>query len=167
MPLLFLLSFFALFVYPFNYLIQNIRDYKSWDKDGLGEEKLVAALRLVLAGHPVSARQACRQVFGEGYPNVHQTLGNLYKRKFGESIALAKKLSLKVREQRLQQVEDEWIIMGRPGNPAWKPYLTRDEEKLIASFLQMCHYMHMPFNRDAFKVSCLCARTHTHARTTT
>ena len=120
-------------------------------------------MKLVLGNKPVSARQACRDVFGEGYPNVHRTLGNVYKEKFGESIAFAKKLSDKVRQERRQQLDEEWIQMKKPGNPDWKPYLTPDEEELIVSFLETCNYMHMPFNRDAFKVSNdLDSLSHTH-----
>ena len=66
---------------------------------------------LVLGDQPVSARQACREVFGEGYPNVHRTLDNVYKDKFGESITLVKKLRDKVRQERLNQLDEEWIQM--------------------------------------------------------
>ena len=134
------------------------RGYKAWDADGLGEEKMVAAMRMVLGEKPVSARQACRDVFGDKFPNIHRTLGNLYKRKFGDSIGLAKNLSEKSRQERLKILDEEWIVMGKPGNPNWKPYLTPDEEMLIVSFLQTCNFMHMPFNRDAFKAS-VCVRT--------
>jgi len=133
--------------------VQKNRGYKSWDADGLGEERLVAALKLVLGDEPVSARQACRDVFGEGFPNVHRTLGNLYKKTFGGSISGARKLSVKVRRERLQQLDEDWIVMGKPGNPNIHPYLMPDEEELVVSFLTTCNYMHMPFNRDAFKVS--------------
>ena len=145
------------------------RGYKKWDQDGLGEEKLVHALKLVLADDPVSARQACRQVFGEGFPNLHRTLGNVYKKKFGDSIGSAKKLSLEKRKERIKQLDDEWIVMGKPGNPNWQAYLTPDEEKLIASFLETCNYMHLPFNRDAFKVSAciICSGMHAHTQTHT
>jgi len=129
------------------------RAYKEWDRDGLGSEKMLAALKLVLGDVPVSARQACRDVFGEGFPNVHKTLGNLYKRNFGESIAHAKKLPPKVRKERIEILEEEGVNMAKPGNPKFMPYLTPDEEELIVSFLKTCNYMHMPFNRDAFKVS--------------
>ena len=108
----------------------------------------------MLGDEPVSARQACRDVFGEGFPNVHRTLGNLYKKTFdGDSIGLARKLSRKVRQERLKQLDEEWITMGKPGNPQHVPYLTPDEEELVVSFLKTCNFMHMPFNRDAFKVS--------------
>ena len=127
------------------------------------------ALKLVLADDPVSARQACRQVFGEGFPNLHRTLGNVYKKKFGDSIGSAKKLSLEKRKERIKQLDDKWIVMGKPGNPNWQAYLTPDEEKLIASFLQTCNYMHLPFNRDAFKVSAciICSGMHAHTQTHT
>ena len=152
---------FCCFCCHFAVFLQAPRGYKAWDADGLGEDKLVEALKLVLGEKPVSARQACRDIFGEKFPNVHRTLGNLYKRKFGESIALAKRLSAESRKQRLKIISDEWIIMGKPGNPSWKPYLTADEEKLIVSFLKTCNFMHMPFNRDAFKVSIhACMYTH-------
>ena len=134
-------------------LCKGKRGYKAWDKDGLGEDKLVAAMKLVLGETPVSARQACKEVFGEGYPNVHRTLGNAYKDKFGESIGLAKKLTVEVRRERCVQLDEEWIQMKKPGNPDWEPYLTPDEELLIANFLKTCNFMHMPFNRDGFKVS--------------
>ena len=107
---------------------------------------------LVLADKPISARNACKEVFGEKFPNVHRTLGNLYKDKFGESIGLARKLSLKEKSARRAKLQDEWVHLPRPGNPMMQPYLTPDEEELICSFLQTCNYMHMPFNRDAFKV---------------
>ena len=110
------------------------------------------AMILVLGDEPISARNACRSVFGEKFPNVHRTLGNLYKQKFGESIGLAKRLKKSERQNRRNQLEEEWINMPRVGNPNWTPYLTRDEEDLVCSFLQTCNYMHMPFNRQAFKV---------------
>ena len=113
---------------------------------------MVNAMLLVLGEEPLSARQACLKVFGAGFPNVHRTLGNLYQRKFGESIGLAKKLSAKKREQRRQQINEEWIEMPKPGNPMWEPYLQPDEEELIVSFLKTCNFMHMPFDRNAFKV---------------
>ena len=47
--------------------------------------------------------------------------------------------------------------LPKPDNPNFVAYLTPDEEKLVCSFLQTCNYMHMPFNRDAFKVSVACA----------
>ena len=48
---------------------------------------MVKALKLVLGDEPISARQACRDIFGEDYPTVQSTLGNLYKKTFGgESI---------------------------------------------------------------------------------
>lgn len=149
------LSFCIILVFFFFFLyLQKRRGYKAWDADGLGEDKLVAALKLVLGDEPVSARQACRDVFGEGFPNVHRTLGNLYKKTFdGDSIGLARKLSRKVRQERLKQLDEEWITMGKPGNPQHVPYLTPDEEELVVSFLKTCNFMHMPFNRDAFKVS--------------
>ena len=52
--------------------------------------------------------------------------------------------------------------MGEPGNPEMKAYLTPDEEELLVSFLQTCNYMHMPFNRDAFKVSSYLVPSHTY-----
>ena len=119
----------------------------------------------MLADKPISARRACREVFGSKFPNVHRTLGNLYKKRYGgESIGLAKKLSLKVRQQRRQELDETGgIQLPRPGNPAVQAYLTPDEEELIVSFLQTCNFMHMPFNRDAFKVSkCMHVYTHTH-----
>ena len=114
---------------------------------------MLAALKLVLGNFPLSARKACRQVFGEGFPNVHKTLGNIYKRNFGDSIGRAKHLDPKVRNERIAKLEEEGVVMGEPGNPEIKAYLTPDEEELLVSFLQTCNYMHMPFNRDAFKVS--------------
>ena len=117
---------------------------------------MVEALKLVLGDVPVSARQACRDVFGEGFPTVHKTLGNLYKRNYGESIAQAKHLSPEERKRRIQILDKEGVAMGEPGNPDIKPYLTPDEEELIVKFLETCNYMHMPFNRDAFKVSIPC-----------
>lgn len=108
----------------------------------------------MLGDHPKSARRACREIFGSKFPNVHRTLGNLYKKRYGESIGLAKKLSLKVRQKRREELEETGgIVLPRPGNPAVQAYLTPDEEELIVSFLQTCNFMHMPFNRDAFKVS--------------
>lgn len=126
----------------------------------------------MLGEDPVSGRQACRQVFGEEFPNIHRTLSSLYQKRFGDSIGLAKKLTPEQRKERIEQLDDEWIEMGKPGNLEWKPYLTPDEELLIASFLKTCNYMHMPFNRDAFKVIQACdiftrSRTHTHAHTIT
>ena len=109
-------------------------------------------MMLVLGEDPISARSACYKIFGEKFPNVHRTLGNLYKAKFSESISLAKKLSKKERENRRNQLQEEGLHLRRPGNPEWKPHLTPDEEKLIVCFLQTCGYMHMPFNRDGFKV---------------
>ena len=132
---------------------QQTRSYKAWDKDGLGEEKMVAAIKLVLGEEKLSVRAACRRVFGEKFPNIYRTVGNLYKRHFKESIGLAKNLSQKTRKLRIEQLDAEWIQMGQPGNPNWKPYLTPDEEELIVCFLQTCNFMHMPFNRDAFKAS--------------
>lgn len=108
---------------------------------------------LVLDDKPLSARNACREVFGPQFPNVHRTLGNLYKAKFNESIGLARKLSQKKRQARREQIEEEGLNLPRAGNPNWVAYLTPDEEKLVCSFLQTCNYMHLPFNRDAFKVS--------------
>ena len=108
----------------------------------------------MLGDHPKSARRAYREIFGSKFPNVHRTLGNLYKKRYGESIGLAKKLSLKVRQKRREELEETGgIVLPRPGNPAVQAYLTPDEEELIVSFLQTCNFMHMPFNRDAFKVS--------------
>ena len=133
------------------------RGYRKWDKDGLGDEKMVQAFKLVLGDEPMSARNACKIVFGEKFPNVHRTLGNLYKAKFKESIGLAKKLTKKQRQERRAKVEAEWVQLPKPGNPNFVAYLTPDEEKLVCSFLQTCNYMHMPFNRDAFKVSVACA----------
>ena len=124
--------------------------YKAWDQEGFGEEKMLAALKLVLGNFPVSARKACRKVFGEGFPNVHKTLGNIYRRNFGDSIGQARNLDPKVRNERLAKLEEEGLVMGERGNPEIKAYLTPDEEELIVSFLQTCNYMHMPFNRDAF-----------------
>ena len=118
----------------------------------MGEEKMLDAMLMVLGEDPVSARSACHMIFGQKFPNVHRTLGNLYKAKFSESISLAKKLSKKERQKRRAQLQEEGIHLPRPGNPEWKPYLTPDEEKLIVCFLQTCSYMHMPFNRDGFKV---------------
>ena len=131
------------------------RGYKSWNKDGLGEEKMLQAMLLVLADEPVSARNACKQIFGEKFPNVHRTLGNLYKSRFGESIGLARKLSIAKRRERRKQLEECSVELPHVGNPTWQPYLTPDEEKLVCSFLQTCNFMHLPFNRDAFKVVCL------------
>lgn len=112
----------------------------------------------------MSCRQACREVFGEKFNNVHRTLGNLYQKKYGESIGLAKKLSLKVRQQRRKELDEAGgVQLPRPGNPACQPYLNTDEEELIVQFLQTCNFMHMPFNRDAFKVStCMFLFMHTH-----
>ena len=113
----------------------------------------------------MSARRACREIFGDKFPNVHRTLGNLYKKKYNESIGLAKKLSLKARQERRKEIEEsDPVLLPRPGNPAVQAYLTKDEEELIVSFLQTCNFMHMPFNRDAFKVSicmhsCTCSHT--------
>lgn len=131
------------------------RGYKKWDSDGLGEEKMAKAMLLVLGDEPISARNACREVFGAKFPNVHRTLGNLYKNKFKESIGLAKKLNKEQRKARRKIINDEWVSLPRPGNPNWVAYLTPDEEQLVCSFLQTCNYMHMPFNRDAFKVSAM------------
>ena len=117
---------------------------------------MVAAMKLVLAPNPISSRQAIRLIFGSEFPNLHRTLGNMYQKKFHESIGLAKKLSPKVREERCKQLDDEWIVPSKPGNPNWKPYLTQDEEKLIVEFLRTCNFMHMPFNRVGFKVSATC-----------
>ena len=113
---------------------------------------MFAAMMLVLGEEPMSARNACKKVFGDKFPNVHRTLGNLYKRHFGDSIGLARKMSLSSRASRRAQLQEEWIKLPRPGNPNMQSYLTPDEEELICSFLQTCNYMHMPFNRDAFKV---------------
>lgn len=113
---------------------------------------MFTAMMLVLGEVPMSARNACKKVFGEKFPNVHRTLGNLYKSKFGESIGLARKLSSKERARRRAQLEEESISLPRPGNPTMQSYLTPDEEKLICCFLKTCNFMHMPFNRDAFKV---------------
>ena len=135
-------------------LLQKQRSYKKWDADGFGSEKLTAALKLVLGEKPVSARQACREVFGDKFPNVHRTLGNLYQKKYGESIGMAKKLSPKIRRGRLEELEESGPVpLSKPGNPNIQPYLTDDEEELLVSFMQTCNYMHMPFNREAFKVS--------------
>ena len=124
----------------------------AWDSDGIEEEKMFKAFLLMLGDEPMSARNACREVFGPKFPNVHRTLGNLYKARFKESIGLAKKMIQKEREARRHEVEEEWLHLPRPSNPNWVAYLTPDE-KLICSFLQTCNYMHLPFNRDAFKVS--------------
>ena len=118
---------------------------------------MLVALKLVLGDVPVSAREACRRVFGADFPNVHRTLGNLYKRNYSESIASAKRLNAKDRKERIKQLDLDGFLMGAPGNPSCKPYLTSDEEELLVHFLQTCNFMHMPFNRDAFKVS-----THTY-----
>ena len=161
---------FAVVLFVFSHQIflffsQKQRAYKAWDVDGLGAERLTAALKLVLGDKPKSCRQACREVFGDKFKSVHRTLGNLYQKKYGESIGLAKKLSLKVRQQRLKDLEESGgLELPRPGNPACQPYLTPDEEELIVSFLQTCNFMHMPFNRDAFKVSSL-HHVHVHAHT--
>lgn len=114
---------------------------------------MLEAMKLVLGEKPMSARNACKEVFGEKFPNTHRTLGNLYKSKFKESIGLAKKLSQKQRKARREQLDEEGLQLPRPGNPNWVAYLTPDEEKLVCSFLQTCNYMHLPFNRDAFKVN--------------
>ena len=113
---------------------------------------MTKAMLLVLDDELMSARNACKVVFGEKFPNVHRTLGNIYKTMFKESIGLARKLSKKVRQQRQQEIEEIGVNLPRVDNKDWKPYLTSDEEELICSFLQTCNYMHMPFNRDAFKV---------------
>ena len=110
-------------------------------------------MNLVLGDQPVSEWQTWREVFGEGYPNVHRTLDNVYKDKFDESIALVKKLRDKVRQERRNQLDEEWIQMWKSGNPDCVSYLTPDEEELIVSFLETCNYMHLPFNRDSFNVS--------------
>ena len=127
-------------------------------------------MKLVLGEQKVSVRQACRQVlFGEGYPNIYRTVGNMYKRHFGDAIGLAKHLSQAERKVRIDKLDSEWVEMGKPGNPNWQSYLTPDEEKLIVCFLQTCNFMHMPFNRDAFKVStahALFCKCTVHAHTT-
>ena len=119
----------------------------------MGEERMMKAMLLVLDDeNPMSARNACKQIFGEKFPNVHRTLGNLYKSKFQESIGLAKKLSKKEKRSRRERIVEEGINLPQVGNKNWQAYLTSDEEELVCSFLQTCAYMHMPFNRDAFKV---------------
>ena len=119
------------------------RAYKGWNADGFGAERMVDAMLLVLGETPISARMACKKVFGDKFPNVHRTLGNLYQRKFDASIASAKRLSSKARQERRSQLQTDGIDLPKPGNPDWKPYLTADEELLICSFLTTCNYMHM------------------------
>ena len=74
------------------------------------------AMLLVLGDEPMSARNACKVVFGEKFPNVHRTLGNIYKTMFKESIGLARKLNAKVREKRRQHITEVGVNLPRVDN---------------------------------------------------
>lgn len=97
-----------------------------------------------------SARKACKLVFGEGEKNVNKTVGKKYKSMFGDSIGNAKNLNRKERERRLLIIK-EGVVLSRPGNPNFQPYLTPDEDDMVACLLATCSYMHMPFDRVCFR----------------
>ena len=37
------------------------------------------------------------------------------------------------------------------GNPNFSGYLKYDERALLADYLEVCHYLHLPFNVDSFR----------------
>ena len=123
---------------------------------------MTRAMKLVLGGK--SSRKACREVFGEKYPNIHRTLGNTFKKHFGISVVSVKNLSETKRKEMQASVDDEGFFLPKPGNPNWQRYLEKDEEELLCSFLTTCNYMHIPFNRQAFKgLVCAIAMANGHA----
>ena len=74
------------------------------------------AMFLVFADEPMSARNECKIVFGEKFPNEPRTLGNIYKTTFKESIGLARKLNAKVREKRRQHIAEVGVNLPHVGN---------------------------------------------------
>ena len=118
-------------------------------------------MKFVLSGH--SARKAYRRVFGESFPHLHRTLGNLFKKRFGISVANVKNFSKTKIQEMQNSLDEEGVCLPKPGNPHWKPYLEKDEEELLCSFLSTCNYMHIPFDRRAFKgLVCAIAMTNGH-----
>ena len=74
-----------------------------------------------------------------------------YKKNFGDTVKEAKLLTKKEREQRLQQITTSGVDRTAMGNPNFKTYLKYDERALLADYLQVCHFLHLPFNVHSFR----------------
>ena len=74
-----------------------------------------------------------------------------YKNNFGDSVTECKRLSVKEKRRRLNQITEDGVQRKAIGNPNFKNYLKYDERALLADYLEVCHFLHLPFNVDSFR----------------
>ena len=62
-----------------------------------------------------------------------------------------KRLSSAEKKRRLHQITRQGPKRKAMGNPNFKRYLKYDERTLLADYLEVCHFLHLPFNVDSFR----------------
>ena len=62
-----------------------------------------------------------------------------------------KKLSADEKKRRVQFLLENGVRRKLVGNPNFKRYLKYDERLLLADYLEVCHFLHLPFNADSLR----------------
>ena len=74
-----------------------------------------------------------------------------YKATFKDSVSACKKLSKQEKKRRIEFLTEVGVQRPRAGNPNFVGYLKYDERLLIADYLEVCHFLHLPFNADSLR----------------
>ena len=74
-----------------------------------------------------------------------------YQATFNDSVRNLKKLSVEEKKKRVQFLLDNSVHRKPVGNPNFKRYLKYNERLLIADYLEVCHFLHLPFNADSLR----------------
>ena len=74
-----------------------------------------------------------------------------YRKNFGDTVKDCKSLSNNEKKRRLEQITTNGVKRTAMGNPQWERYLKHDERLLIADYLEVCHFLHLPFNVESFR----------------
>lgn len=82
---------------------------------------------------------------------LHAFTARNYQKNFGDTVKDCKILTKKERKRRLEQVTTNGVKRVAMGNPNFKRYLKYDERALIADYLEVCHFLHLPFNVHSFR----------------
>ena len=51
----------------------------------------------------------------------------------------------------MSQITTNGVDRATMGNPNFKGYLKYDERALLADYLEVCHFLHLPFNTPSFR----------------
>ena len=89
-----------------------------------------------------------------------------YKKNFGDSVVDCKRLSAQEKKRWLDQITTADVKRKALGNENFVSYLKYDERALLADYLEVCHFLHLPFNVDSFRGLVLAIATangHKHA----